>query len=66
VSPLKVTAKVAETIGEVLKERGIEVDSFFVNEVDLAIVKNYDCLIAGSFPQEFLRQGVFRKTWSCF
>ena len=48
VSPLKVTAKVAETIGEALKEKGIEVDSFYVKDVDGATVKNYDCLIAGS------------------
>ena len=54
VSPLKITAKVAETIGEVLKEKGIEVDSFFVNDVDLTTVKNYDCLIAGS-PTMYFR-----------
>jgi flavodoxin len=54
VSPLKITANVAETIGEVLKEKGIEVDSFFVNDVDRATVKNYDCLIAGS-PTMYFR-----------
>ncbi len=30
VSPSRVTAAVAETIGGVLKEKGVEVDSFFV------------------------------------
>lgn len=54
VSPLKVTANVAETIGAVLKEKGIEVDSLFVNDVDRATVKNFDCLIAGS-PTMYFR-----------
>jgi flavodoxin len=54
VSPVKVTAKVAETIREVLKEKGIEVDSFYVKDVDVATVKNYDCLIAGS-PTMYFR-----------
>jgi flavodoxin len=54
VSPLKVTAKVAETINEVLKEKGIEVDSFYVKDVDRATVKNYDCLIVGS-PTMYFR-----------
>lgn len=48
VSPMKLTAKVAETIAGVLKEKGIEVDSFFVKDVDKSIVRNYDCLIAGA------------------
>lgn len=47
-SPMKLTAKVAEAIGEVLKEKGIEFDSFLVKDVDKAAVKNYDCVIAGS------------------
>jgi len=54
VSPLKVTSKVAETIGEVLKEKGIEVHSFFVKDVDRASVKSFDCLIAGS-PTTYFR-----------
>ena len=53
VSPMKLTAKVAEAIAEMLKEKGIEVDSFFVNDVDKAIVKNYDCLIAGAPTMAF-------------
>ena len=54
VSPLKVTSKVAETIGEVLKEKGIEVHSFFVKEVDRTTVKDFDCLIVGS-PTMYFR-----------
>jgi flavorubredoxin len=57
VSPLKVTAKVAETIGEVLKEKGIEVNAFFVKEVDRATVKNFDCMIAGSPTMYFKASG---------
>jgi flavorubredoxin len=47
VSPSKLTEAVARTIGETLKERGIEVDSFYVEDVDKSTVKTYDCLIAG-------------------
>lgn len=54
VSPLKVTAKVAETISGALKEKGIEVDSFYVKDVDKTTVKNYECLIAGS-PTTYFR-----------
>jgi hypothetical protein len=54
VSSIKLTAKVAETIGRVLKEKGIDTDSFSVKDVDKAIVKNYDCLVAGS-PTMYLR-----------
>jgi flavodoxin len=53
VSPMKLTAKVAETIGEVLKEKGIDVDSFFVVDVDKAVVKNYDCVLAGAPTMRF-------------
>jgi flavodoxin len=53
VSPMKVTAKVAETISAALKEKGIEVDSFFVKDVDKAVVKNYDCLVAGAPTMAF-------------
>jgi flavodoxin len=53
VSPMKLTAKVAETIGGVLKEKGIEVDSFFVVDVNKAVVKNYDCLLAGAPTMRF-------------
>ncbi|MGA3192459.1 MAG: flavodoxin domain-containing protein [Candidatus Bathyarchaeia archaeon] len=53
VSPMKLTAKIAETIHEVLKEKGIEVDSFYVKDVDRATVKNYECLIAGAPTMAF-------------
>lgn len=47
VSPMKLTKKVAETIKEVLQDKGIQADSFYINDVDATIVKNYDCLVAG-------------------
>jgi flavodoxin len=53
VSATKLTAKVAETILEALKEKGIEVDSFYFKDVDHATVKNYDCLIAGAPTMAF-------------
>jgi flavorubredoxin len=53
VSPSKLTGTVAQTIGETLKERGIEVDSFYVEDVDKSTVKNYDCLIAGGPTMAF-------------
>ncbi len=48
VSPQKLTMKIAETIVGVLKDRGLEVDSLFVENIDLATVKSYDCLVAGA------------------
>jgi flavodoxin len=54
VSPMKITAKVAETISDVLKEKGIEVESFFVKDFDQATIKNYDCLIVGA-PTMYFR-----------
>jgi flavodoxin len=53
VSPAKLTARVAKTISEVLKEKGIKVDSVFVADANLAIVKNYDCLLAGAPTMQF-------------
>jgi len=47
VSPMKLTAKVAEAIAVVLKEKGVEVDSFFVKDVDVTKVKDYGCVIVG-------------------
>jgi flavodoxin len=61
VSPMRLTAKVAKTICEVLKERGIEIDSFFVTDVDPATVKNYDCLIAGAPTMAFMASIEMRK-----
>jgi len=54
VSPMKLTAKVAETIVEALGEKGLEVDSFFFKDVVQATVKNYDCLIVGA-PTMYFR-----------
>ena len=53
VSPAKITATVAEIIGGVLKEKGFEVDSFFVHDIDKSVVKNYDCLLAGAPTMQF-------------
>jgi flavorubredoxin len=53
VSPSKATAIVAETIGGVLKEKEIEVDSFFVADADMAVVQNHDCLLAGAPTMRF-------------
>jgi len=54
VSPMKITAKVAETIGEALTDKGIEVEPFFVKDVDQTTIKNYDCLIVGA-PTMYFR-----------
>jgi flavodoxin len=54
VSVIRNTEKVAKTIGEVLRAKGFDVDSMFVNDVDAASMKNYDCVLAGS-PTHALR-----------
>ncbi len=61
VSPMKLTAKVAETIGKVLKEKGIEVESIFVKNAGQTSIKNYDCLIVGA-PTMYFRatSGIMR------
>ena len=53
VSPSKMAAAVAETVGRVLKEKGIEVDTFSVANVDEVVVKNYDCLLVGAPTETF-------------
>jgi flavodoxin len=53
VSPSRVTAFVAETVSGVLKQRGLEVDSLFVEDVDKVAVKDYDCLLAGAPTMRF-------------
>jgi flavorubredoxin len=53
VSPSKLTGTVAQTIGDTLKERGIDVDSFYVGDVDKSTVKNCDCMIAGGPTMAF-------------
>jgi flavodoxin len=47
------TEKVAQAISEVLKTKGFEVDCLYVNDVDPANVRNYDCVIAGSPTHAF-------------
>jgi flavorubredoxin len=47
------TEKVAKAVGEVLKEKGFDVDCLYVKDVDQASVKNYDCVLAGSPTQAF-------------
>ncbi len=53
VSISQATASVAEIIRGALKEKGIEVDSFPVANVDKAMVKDYDCLLAGAPTMAF-------------
>ena len=53
VSISQVTASVAETIRGVLKEKGVEVDSFAVADADKAAVKSYDILLAGAPTMAF-------------
>jgi len=53
VSPSKVTASVAETLCEVLKGKGLEVDSLFVADADKEIVRDCDCLLAGAPTMAF-------------
>jgi flavodoxin len=53
VSASKLTGQVAETITKALKEDGVDVDSFYVKDVDVATVKNYDCFIAGAPTMAF-------------
>jgi len=75
---MKLTEKVAETIVKALKEKDVAVDSFFVKDVEGAIVKDYDCLIVGAPTMafrasvdmrkflEFVKGRFFWKVSSCF
>ncbi|MFX0204285.1 MAG: flavodoxin family protein [Candidatus Hodarchaeota archaeon] len=54
VSPMKLTAKVAKTIGEVLKEKEIQVDSLHIKNIEKADEANYYCLIVGA-PTMFFK-----------
>jgi flavodoxin len=61
VSLSQVTASVAEIIRGVLREKGVEVDSFSVADADKAVVKNYDCLLAGAPTMGFRpSQGIMK------
>lgn len=51
VSANRNTEKVAKAISEVLKERAFDVECLDVKNVDPAVVKNYDCVLAGSPTQ---------------
>ena len=53
VSLSQVTASVAETIRGVLKEKGVEVDSFALADAKKADVKEYDCILAGAPTMAF-------------
>lgn len=53
VSPSKQTKAVAQIIGATLKEKGIEVDTLYFEEVDKSAIKNYDCVIAGGPTMAF-------------
>lgn len=53
VSQSKITKQVAEIIGETLKEKGIEVETRYFEEVDKAAVAGYDCVIAGAPTMAF-------------
>ena len=45
------TERVAKALSEVLREKGFDVDCFYVKDVDPTSVKNYDCVLAGSPTQ---------------
>ncbi|MFB3889492.1 MAG: flavodoxin family protein [Candidatus Bathyarchaeia archaeon] len=53
VSPSRVTEQVARAIGEVLRQEGLEVDSFYVGDADKTVMKDYDCLLAGAPTMAF-------------
>jgi flavodoxin len=48
VSATKMTAKVAKTIADSMKEQGLEVDCSNYKDISPSTVKNFDCLIVGS------------------
>jgi len=53
VSPSKITKQVAEILEGALKEKGIEVDTRYFEEIDKAVVAGYDCIIAGAPTMAF-------------
>jgi flavorubredoxin len=44
-----------------LREKGIEVGSFFVKDVDKSVVKDYDCMIAGAPTMAFRMSSEMRR-----
>jgi flavodoxin len=53
VSTSKMTMKVAQTIAEALRGKGVDVDLLSVGDVDKSAVKNYGFLIAGGPTMAF-------------
>jgi flavodoxin len=47
------TEKVAKAIDGVLREKGFDVNCLYVKDVDIADVRNYDCVLAGSPTEAF-------------
>jgi len=47
------TEKVATATSEALKAKGFDVECLYVNNVDPATVKNYDCVLVGAPTQVF-------------
>ncbi len=54
VSPMKLTAKVAEAIGDILKGEGIEAESISIENVNRTTVSSYDRLVVGA-PKMYFR-----------
>lgn len=61
VSPSRLTEKVAKTIEEILKEKGIKTDNSSVANVNMVDVQDYDCLLVGSPVMKFRATGRIRK-----
>jgi len=55
------TEKVAKALAEALKAKGLEVDCSYVKNLDLAAVKGYDCVIAGSPTQMWKPTGTIMQ-----
>ena len=55
------TEKVAKTMGEVLKEKGFDVDCLYVKDLAAATMKDYDCVLAGSPTHAFRATGPIMK-----
>lgn len=53
VSPSKLTMEVAKTIGETLKEKGIDASVVYFGDVDKSTIKDYDCLMVGAPTMAF-------------
>ena len=58
--PLTTTEKVAETIRDVLKTKGMDAQSSYVKNVIPSSVKDYGCLVVGSPTQAWRATGLIR------